>query len=277
PPAPHEIDRWNRHVKLQDFAAGLQDAAKALFPNEKTSRYSCVTVLVLSWQDEDPRLPVSLEIAELIRVFRDIYNYDVEEWEIPSQSSHLALNRRIMGFVDPAPNDREHLKIVYYAGHGRLTKTRLLEWTRSRSHNQSRVQPVQWSGIQVLLEQAESDVLILLDCCAAGTANAGGGSGVTELIAACPYNGIANGVGPYSFTNALVTELLELSHKPSFSVGELYSEIFLRAQGHVPEHGRDRPAPMHIQLTRQSKFPRSIQLSVQSRTEGNLTLAEQQF
>ena len=75
---------------------------------------------------------------------------------------------------------------------------------------------MQWSGIQVLLEQAESDVLILLDCCAAGTANAGGGSGVTELIAACAFNATANGVGPHSFTNALVIELTELSRKPSF-------------------------------------------------------------
>ncbi|KAK0102684.1 hypothetical protein ONS95_006286 [Cadophora gregata] len=283
PPAPHQIDSWNRHIKFQDFTAGLRDAAKALFPNEKTSRYSCVSVLVLSWQDEDPRLPVSLEIAEVVRVFRDVYNYNVEEWKIPSLGSHLALNRRIMAFVDPAPNDREHLKIVYYAGHGRLTKTRLLEWTslqdRSRSHAQSRNKPVQWSGIQVLLEQAESDVLILLDCCAAGTANAGGGSGVTELIAACPYNGIANGVGPYSFTNALVTELLELSRKPSFSVGELYSNILIRAQCHIPDLGRDRPAPMHIQLTQQSHFPRSIQVSVRSRmeTENNLALPEQQL
>ncbi|KAH7327414.1 hypothetical protein BKA65DRAFT_554973 [Rhexocercosporidium sp. MPI-PUGE-AT-0058] len=271
PPTPHDIDRWNRHITLQEFGASLNGAARALFPNERTSRYTCVTVLMISWQDEDPRLPVSLEIAELIRVFTDIYHYDVEEFKIPALNPHYALNRKIMGFVEPAPNDKEHLKIVYYAGHGRLTKTRLLEWTsgrdKPRSHPQSRIPSVQWSGIQVLLEQAESDALILLDCCAAGTSNAGGGSGVTELIAACPYNGTANGVGPYSFTNALVVELKELSLKRSFSVGELYSNIFLRAQCQLSEHGRDRPAPIHLPLTRQSKFPRSIQLSIRSELE----------
>ncbi|KAG4437821.1 hypothetical protein IFR05_006708 [Cadophora sp. M221] len=268
PPTPHDIDRWNQHITLQEFGAGLQGAARALFPNERTSRYTCVTVLVLSWEDEDPKLPVSLEIAQLVHVFKDIYHYDVDEWRIPMKNSHWALNHKIMSFVEPAPNDREHLKIVYYAGHGRLTKTKLLEWTSSREnpklHSQSRLQPVQWSGIQILLEQAESDVLILLDCCAAGTANAGGGSGVTELIAACSYSGTANGVGRYSFTNALVTELHELSQRPSFSTGELYRNVFLHAQCHS-EHGRDRPAPVHLPLTKQSSFPRSIQLSILSR------------
>ena len=43
---------------------------------------------------------------------------------------------------------------------------------------------VQWSGLQNLLEHAESDVLILLDCCAAASSISETGSGVTEVIAA---------------------------------------------------------------------------------------------
>ena len=130
PPNPHDIDRWNRHISLKDFAAGVESATKALFPNENTSRYSSVTVLVLSWQVEDPHLPVHLEIAELVHVLKNVYHYTVDEWKIPIQNSHWAVNRKIMDFVEPASNDREHLKIVYYAGHGRLTKTKSLEWTR---------------------------------------------------------------------------------------------------------------------------------------------------
>ncbi|KAH8762783.1 hypothetical protein BGZ57DRAFT_828993, partial [Hyaloscypha finlandica] len=270
PPTPHDIDRWSKHISLQEFGESLQSAARALFPNETKSRYTSVTVLVLSWQDEDPNLPVSLEISRLVDVFRNIYHFGVDEWKIPNQNSHWAVNQKIMTFVAPGPNDREHLKIVYYAGHGRLTKTRLLEWIswQDKPRSRSRVQPVQWSGIQVLLEQAESDVLILLDCCAAGTANAGGGSGVTELIAACAFNATANGVGPHSFTNALVIELTELSRKPSFSIGELYSNIFIRTQCRIPEHGRERhPAPIHLVLTQQIGFSRSIQLSARYRSQ----------
>jgi len=130
PPTPHDIDRWGKHTSLQEFGEGLQSAARALFPNETKSRYTSVTVLVLSWQDEDPNLPVSLEISRLVDVFKNIYHFDVDEWKIPNQNSHWAVNQKIMTFVAPGPNDKEHLKIVYYAGHARLTKTRLLEWTR---------------------------------------------------------------------------------------------------------------------------------------------------
>jgi hypothetical protein len=130
PPTHHDIDLWNRHISLKEFGEGLQGAAGALFPNETNSRYTKVTALLLSWQDEDPNLPVSIEISRLVDVFSNIYHFDVDEWKIPNQSSHWALNQKIMDFVHPAPNDKEHLKIVYYAGHGRLNKTRLLEWTR---------------------------------------------------------------------------------------------------------------------------------------------------
>jgi len=57
---------------------------------------------------------------------------------------------------------------------------------------------VVWSGVQRSLEMAQSDVLILLDCCSSGVANASEGNGVTELLCACPYDTRANGVGHYS-------------------------------------------------------------------------------
>lgn len=127
---------------------------------------------------------------------------------------------------------------------------------------------MKWSAIQTLLEEDPSDVLILLDCCASGTANACEGAGVNELISACAWNETANGVGPYSFTSALVIELRRLSQKPSFSVGELYRNIFWRTQSRMPEdirqEGRERerhPAPIHLVLTPDAT-PRSIQLSV---------------
>jgi hypothetical protein len=85
---------------------------------------------------------------------------------------------------------------------------------------------------------------------------------VTELIAACGYNNEALGVGPYSFTSALIMELRKLSTKPIFSVGELYSNIYLNIQHRTLMDGTERhPPPIHLQLTQESRFPRSIQLS----------------
>jgi len=136
-----------------------------------------------------------------------------------------------------------------------------------RNNRKAKCPIVKWSGIQTL-EEAQSDVLILLDCCASGTANASEGNGVNELVSACVFNETANGVGPYSFTCALVTEPGLLSDKASFSVGELYKRIFFRTQCRIPEEkykdgtARERhPAPIHLLLTQGAPLPRSIQLS----------------
>jgi hypothetical protein len=142
-----------------------------------------------------------------------------------------------------------------------LIKSILNSW-RNQSNLNAKCPTVKWGGIQSILEEAKSDVLLLLDCCHAGTANTNVGEGVTELISACAWNSEANGVGPYSFTNALVIELQDLVKKPSFSTGELYSNIFSRIQARMPENGAERhPAPVHLILTNDSNYRRSIQLS----------------
>jgi hypothetical protein len=56
-------------------------------------------------------------------------------------------------------------------------------------------------------------------------------------------------------------ELQKLSTKPIFSVGELYSNIYLNIQHRTLMDGTERhPPPIHLQLTQESQFPRSIQL-----------------
>jgi len=115
-----------------------------------------------------------------------------------------------------------------------------------------------------VLEESESDVLLLLDCCHAGTANTNEGNGVTEIISACPYNSAANGVGPYSFTQALVTELENLATKKEFSTGELYTKIYCRTQIRLPDDGAGierHPPPIHLVLNNDSKYRRSIHLA----------------
>jgi hypothetical protein len=129
---------------------------------------------------------------------------------------------------------------------------------------------VKWGAIQSFIEESPNDALILLNCCASGTANTSEGSGVTEIITACAWNQIANGVGEYSLTNALVVELQLLSPRRSFSVGELYRNVFLRTQSRQStmrtedgRHWERHPAPIHLVLTQDTLRPRSIQLSVQ--------------
>jgi hypothetical protein len=48
--------------------------------------------------------------------------------KIPDVNSHTALNLKILQFLDD--NDTKHLKIVYYAGHGKLSNHGQAIWTR---------------------------------------------------------------------------------------------------------------------------------------------------
>lgn len=110
---------------------------------------------------------------------------------------------------------------------------------------------------------ANNDVLILLDCCSSGVAHDSEGNGITELICACPYDTEANGVGHYSFTQALTKELLYLSKKPCFSAGHLYNSIYRRLQSYLPQ-GVDNeryPPPVHFVLTQDENGGRGIKLS----------------
>jgi hypothetical protein len=128
PLSGHELDRLNYHVYLQDFGFQLQRAANAIFPGDQISRYTSVHVILLSWEDEDPQLPVSLEINALADVFSTLYRFEVEQWLIPSDNSHNKLQKKILQFL--GDDNVSHLKIVYYAGHGKLTNHGTPAWTR---------------------------------------------------------------------------------------------------------------------------------------------------
>ena len=129
---------------------------------------------------------------------------------------------------------------------------------------------VQWVGIQNMLEHAISDVLILLDCCAAATASAGLGNGVTEVIAACGFETSAPGVCEHSFTRSLIEMLRYCSKRSPISAAILHMKVLSRMKYWKPntvetEAGEQafhecRKTPVHTILTNEGK-PRSIVLS----------------
>lgn len=154
-----------------------------------------------------------------------------------------------------------------------------------RNRGQDRCPTVKWSGIQNALEESQSDVLIILDCCASGMSNTdegkhilkhliqwsialiiSTGNGVTELLAACAFNSIANGVGPFSFTHALISQLRKLVHVPVFSIGYLYNLLFTEIQSWRLENSQHKKATIHLVLTQDHRLPRSITLSAKRPT-----------
>jgi hypothetical protein len=82
-----------------------------------------------------------------------------------------------------------------------------------------------WSAIQTLLGTAVSDVLVLLDYCAAASSAAGSGLGSMEAIAACGWGTRAPPPGEYSFTHTLIEALEDWISKPSFSAAMLHTEL----------------------------------------------------
>jgi hypothetical protein len=129
PPRTEEWDRTLRHVDLEEFGKSLEKAAEAVFPNDQKSRYSKVYVLLIRWKTEDPKLPVEREIIELRQVFEGIYHYKIDEFWIPDSDSHGAVSEKINAFVKVNDNSSDDLKIVYYAGHSRLSRTKELLWS----------------------------------------------------------------------------------------------------------------------------------------------------
>lgn len=132
-----------------------------------------------------------------------------------------------------------------------------------------------------MLEQANADVLILLDCCAAAASStAEVGSGVTELVAACGFETTAPGAGEHSFTRSLIDELKGWSPGPPLSIVRLHCEVLSRIKYWKPRYGRTadhrehRKAPVYIALANQGK-PRSIELTPFARR--NITSPEQPF
>lgn len=111
-----------------------------------------------------------------------------------------------------------------------------------------------------MLEEAECDVLILLDCCAAASSGGSHGKGVTELIAACGFEAFAPGVGEHSFTRSLIEELKYLSQRcDSVTTALLHNKVLARIKkSWNPRYSSNgsqerRRTPIHIHLSDDTK------------------------
>ena len=145
-----------------------------------------------------------------------------------------------------------------------VTRAMLEGSDQSHSHDTPDSPTIKWLGIQNMLEQAESDVLILLDCCAGASSAAEAGNGVTEVIAACGFETWAPGVSEHSFTRSLIEELQLWSDKPSNTVAMLHMRVLATMKHWKPRTGgtrvnERRKTPIHTVLGNQG-HPRSIQL-----------------
>lgn len=105
PPERHEFESFARH---------LQDAAMLIYRQTQKSSYTKVSVLLLTWEDDNP---AEQDVAALETVLRERYNYRTDRWSIPTFSNpSIKLGVRVASFLEHVGPD--HLLIVYYAGYG---------------------------------------------------------------------------------------------------------------------------------------------------------------
>jgi hypothetical protein len=207
---------------------------------------------LIRWEQDE--LNVQPELNRLNNKFKD-YGFAANIWLVPSRDSHLELMSKTIDLIRASDNDR-NLFIIYYAGHGRINSARQAEWTCNQDPNYA---SVDWSAIQSLFAKAKSDVLILLDTCAAASSTMRSQYGVMEAIVACGFESRAAPPGEYSFTNTLIEVLDDWQHKSSFSASSLHAEILFQLKLKENRKGREGvklewcSTPIHINYTHDSK------------------------
>ena len=104
----------NHHVaKLETFVDDLNKSLTRSFPAEDCS-YPAVHVVLVRWVEDD--LGVQSEITKLRCIFENQFNFQVEEWYIPTPDPYEFLEDKMFHFKK-AHQSKKELLIFYYGGH----------------------------------------------------------------------------------------------------------------------------------------------------------------
>ncbi|KAL4917859.1 hypothetical protein BDW62DRAFT_201412 [Aspergillus aurantiobrunneus] len=218
---------------MADFAA-LVSRELDHFSLTANNYYRQATVLALSWEEDD--LGVIQEIRQLKTLFNDLLNFEFREYAIPSDRPQAALFCVLADFVLKF-GEKGNLIVIYYGGHGDpdLDGDKQSVWAAKRIDGPT----LRWHLLQDTLENADADVVLLLDCCFAGQAARARSHHRVELLAAATMNLMTPGVaqpGAISFTKALLDLIPRLVHeKTSFTMTELHRELLRRDTGLVQQ------------------------------------------
>jgi hypothetical protein len=228
----------------------------------------------MRWESDDG-LGVLCELDDLDKVFRLDYGFETRTWLIPTNNPLQKIMANTLALFDE-PGMEDSLLIVYYGGHAAMSDDRQQMWyryvhslilllppnrvssvnynLRTRKLNEG---SLKWSAVQELfLVELKSDVLFLLDCCAAASSATKCPTvlGTKETIGACGFEAIAPVPGGHSFTSELI-EVLRRWKFREFSVGMLHCEILSNLKHHKPQpdrFGKDiesRKTPVHFITT----------------------------
>jgi len=263
----------------------LQGLASRILADPYRSRYRTVQVLLLYWEDDDDKGAVKEAVDQLSSILAGQYHYTLDIKPIPSPSENCKsswkwLSSTITTLVEQ--NDqRDALKIVYYNGHSYLDADRQMVLARSVDSCFSRrfslpanfldssggpeAASARWSGIQQILEEASSDVLLLMDAAYYPSSTLQRKQGVFELLAASNGEDVSKNIGRNKFTRALSDLLYSRTSQKSFehiSAAEIHAKLL---SSYYPKMIQDRypeqevitsfPSPLHLQISGDARLP----------------------
>ncbi|GJN69969.1 C2H2 finger domain-containingprotein [Purpureocillium lilacinum] len=185
--------------------------------------YADVSVLLLSWHEDKT---VDDDLAALETVLQKQYNFGTQRWQIPTvPNPSIKLGVQMASFLEQARPD--HLLIIYYAGHGYVGSDNQLYWACKAGEDAAKLK---WDGVRCLFEDAQSDILLLLDTCAVPDPPTAGSHGVKQVIAACAPERNHRDDSARSFTASLTEALHKLNTGRPFSAQRLYEEVLAARQ-----------------------------------------------
>ncbi|KAH7121339.1 hypothetical protein EDB81DRAFT_228235 [Dactylonectria macrodidyma] len=234
---PHESPQQQQHYPVQEapiaerhdfesFARHLQDAAMLIQRQTERPSYTDVSVLLLRWEEDES---VDEDLFALERVFQKQYNFRTERWNIPTVANpSIKLGVQMASFLEHARAN--HLLIIYYAGHGYAGADGQLFWACNAREDAAKLK---WDGVRCLFEDAQSDILLLLDTCSVPDPPTAGSHGVKQAIAACSPDRSQSDSSDRSFTSNLVEALQKLGSGRPFSAQRLHEEVQSQKQQHA--------------------------------------------
>ncbi|KAF4313023.1 hypothetical protein GTA08_BOTSDO01707 [Botryosphaeria dothidea] len=177
-------------------------------------------------------MDVSEELRDLALIFEKDYHFNVQLEQLEeSEKAQLQLEKILATFKYENEGSK-NLCILYYAGHGfseaktgdlRLTSNSSQE---SRTADQRSRNSVAWRGAEQRFKGMQADVLVIFDCCEAGTLQGDFRTQHSfEFLGACSRDQLTPGPGKQSFTRALIWALCQLKDSPGFDSAELKEKI----------------------------------------------------
>jgi hypothetical protein len=166
-------------------------------------------------------------------VLEDSYGFPVE-YERMHMRWHpqLQATKHVVDFLHKHDNiEPRTLLIVYYAGHGGADRASIGRISLSGCHpdnDAARDRSIAWTEVEPTLAKAESDVVVIFDCCHAGLLcrpARRGPSRSFHYVAACKADQTTRASGEKSFTAAMIWALKDLADSPGFTVTRLVQKL----------------------------------------------------